>query len=97
LLPVINLRNATAMANSMLCTYGMDEAFGLATMSGKAQESMQAELRSQVNRILHREMEETVRLVAKYRGALDEMVRILLEKNHLNGEDIDKILSAVVK
>lgn len=92
-----DLRNATSMANSMLCTYGMDEAFGLATMSGKAQESMQAELRSQVNRILYREMEETVRLVGKYRGALDEMVRILLEKNHLNGEDIDKILSAVVK
>lgn len=92
-----DLHNATRLATSMLCTYGMDDEFGLATLSGQAQEGMQAELRGQVNRILRREMAETVRLVAEYRSALDEMVEILLEKNHLNGADIDKILSAVVK
>ena len=92
-----DLHNATRLATSMLCAYGMDDEFGLATLSGQAQEGMQAELRSQVNRILRREMEETVRLVTLYRSALDKMVELLLEKNHLNGSDIDKILSAVVK
>lgn len=92
-----DLSSATSIAGSMLSRYGMDDAFGLATISGQAADTLQSELRSQVNGVLRDELAEAVRLIREHRDALDALVNVLLEKNHLNGKDIDKLLSGMIQ
>ena len=82
-----DLANATLIARSMVCTYGMDGECGLAVMDlpdGCANE--------RVNDILSEQMEKTIALIRKNKGKLDALVDELMKKNSLNGKAIADIL-----
>lgn len=83
-----DLTAATAMAQRIVCTYGMDEEFGL----GVVQETTQSgEVRRAVNRILSEEMKKAVELISANRAAVEELVEELLTRNHLTGPEISRI------
>lgn len=92
-----DLQSATSIASNMLGRYGMNEDFGMATMTGQGTDTLQSQLRNRVNDILRAELDTAVSLIGKNRDALDALVNVLLEKNHLNGPDIDKLLSRMIK
>lgn len=90
-----DLQNATATAQRILCNYGMDSQFGLAVVSQEAsqQGEIAGQVRAAVNEILQQQMELAVQLLQEHKEKFDRMVKILMEKNHLNGEQIDKVFS----
>jgi ATP-dependent Zn protease len=92
-----DLASATRVATSMLCTYGMDDTFGLAVVNPEtANDALSGEVRARVNAILDDELKKTVRMIEKNRAAIDALVQELLTKNHLNGEQITRLLEPIV-
>ena len=83
-----DLATATNLARQLVCSYGMDEQFGLAVVGG-AGEAMSTEVRSAVNRILSGQMEEALRLIGENKDKIDALVAELMSKNHLNGPQIE--------
>ena len=71
----------------------MDESFGLASISRQAMQGgeLSVRVREAVNAVLSAEMERAVRLISENRQTLDRMVQVLLVKNHLTGEEIDRV------
>lgn len=90
-----DLASATNVAQQIVCTYGMDDEFGLAVVYGSAAENgaMSVEVRASVNRILKEQMDEAVRLVAENKDKIDSLVDELLSKNHLNGKEIESAIT----
>ncbi len=88
-----DLANATNLARSILCSYGMDDEFGPAVIS-KQDESgtLSAEVRGGINRILRTQMAEATRVISENKSRIDALVSVLMEKNHLIGTEIDEIL-----
>lgn len=84
-----DLANATNIARQIVCTYGMDESFGLAVVVG----TMPDEVRNIINRILKEQLAEAVRLIQENKEKIDSLVEELMAKNHLNGAQIHQILS----
>ncbi len=90
-----DLISATRTAQRMICAYGMDEDFGLAVVptSMITDGPLAVEIRAAVNRILKEQLAEAVRLIAENKNKIDALVDALMSKNHLNGAEIDEILS----
>ncbi len=90
-----DLANATALAEQIVCTYGMDEAFGLAVVDaqGRKDSALAEQIRKTVNRILSSEMQTAIALIEKNRAKIDALVDTLLWKNHLNAFEIEAILT----
>ena len=87
-----DLRTATLYAKKMICELGMDEEFGMAVIDSNS--PFQSEKISQrVNIILKEQLEEAIRLISENRGKVDKLVEKLLEKNHLNKQEIEEVLS----
>ena len=86
-----DLRQATQTAAAMLCSYGMDEEFGLVAMDpGEAMKD--PAFRARVGALLNREMQTTVELIRKNRSRMDRLVRALLRKNKLTAQEIEEQL-----
>ncbi len=90
-----DLVSATNVAQQIVCTYGMDEEFGLAVVHGAvaANGTMSVEVRASVNRILKEQMNEAVKLISENKDKIDSLVEELMTKNHMNGAEIQRILS----
>ena len=86
-----DLASATRTAERIICSYGMDEDFGLAVINSAAGE-MQTEVRDAVNRILAEQMDIAKKLITDNRDKLDNLVNELMAKNHLKGNEIEAIL-----
>ena len=97
--PSGDLKNATAIAQQMICTYGMYEEFGLATINYETASSgeLADEVREAVNGILKAELENAIKIISENKEAIDALVDTLMVKNHMLGEEIDAILKAHVK
>lgn len=93
-----DLVSATRTARNIICAYGMDKVFGLAVIDSQTASSgeLAAEVRAAVNTILDAEMESAIKLIRENKAVIDELVSVLMKKNHLNGEEIDAILSQKV-
>ena len=91
-----DLENATSLAYDMICSYGMDDRFGLAAVGRRlAQSGPIAEtLIGKVNAILDEEMKKAVKIIAGNREAVDALVDQLILKDHLTGEEIKTLFSA---
>ncbi len=89
-----DLASATNVARQIICTYGMDEDFGLAVVSGDAAANgaMSLEVRAAVNRILKEQMAQTIEIIMANKGKIDALVSELMQKNHMNGGQIDAVL-----
>jgi len=90
-----DLASATNIAQQIVCTYGMDDAFGLAVVSGATATggTMSVEVRTSVNRILNEQMREAVRLISENKDKIDCLVEELMTKNHLNGAQIEQAIT----
>ncbi len=96
--PSGDLAQATSLATHMLCTYGMDDSFGLAALSGSPEGSpYYGEIRKKINGILEAELLRARHAIEENRRAMDALVAALVEKNQLKGKEIEAILTATVK
>lgn len=89
-----DLISATEMAQKIVCTYGMDEDFGLAVVPGQvlSNSNMSIEVRNAVNKILKEQMNEAIRLISENKDRIDALVEHLMEKNHMNGAEIGQVI-----
>ena len=86
-----DLEQATRIAAAMLCSYGMDEEFGLAAMEpGEAMKD--PAFRKRVNEILGAEMRATVQIIQENKPRIDRMVDALMKKNKLTGAEMEELL-----
>ena len=86
-----DLEQATRLAAAMLCSYGMDEKFGLAAVDQRAALNDPA-VRRRVNEILDEEMKYTIEIIRENKPRIDRMVASLMKKNKLTGEEIERLL-----
>ena len=91
--PSGDLKTASAIARGMICSYGMFEdvapgALPEEQMSGELAEKVQ----KKVNSILKEQLEGAVEIIRDNRETMDALVDALLEKNHLNKNEIQEVL-----
>ena len=86
-----DLESATRIAQAMICSYGMDNHFGLAVMN--QQQALQSEMvQRRVNEILSEEFNKTVETIQANRAKIDRLVDELMKKNKLTGEEMEDLL-----
>lgn len=90
-----DLKTATAIAKSMVCSYGMDESVGLAVVQDNeiADGFMSQKVRDAVVNILNEELSKAKDILKCNRAAVDKIVEVLLKENHLSSNEIDDIFS----
>ncbi len=86
-----DLEQATRMAQAMICSYGMDESFGLGVMD-RQEAAQNPDVRKRVNEILGEEMRNTVEIIKSNKHRIDRMVDALMKKNKLSGEEMEELL-----
>ncbi len=88
-----DLVSATNMARSIICTYGMDEEFGLAVIDQPSSRSgaIDSKVREAVNKILADEMHNAIKLIEENRRSIDALVERLMSENHLTGDEIKAV------
>ncbi len=88
-----DLASATNTARNIICTYGMDDSFGLAVLGSHT--AMGSELTSEiadaVNKILSEQLKQSIALISENRSKIDALVEVLLVRNHLTGAEIEEI------
>ncbi len=89
-----DLASATAIAQQIVCSYGMDEEFGLATVNGAVATNgtMSTLVRNSVNRILKEQMELAIQLISENKNKIDALVDALMAKNQLNSVEIEQTI-----
>lgn len=89
-----DLEKATRRAVRLLCSYGMDERFGLATIDPEQVNMADAHspVRQAVNEMLQAELERAISILSENRTKVDALVAALMEKNHMSGKEIDAVL-----
>lgn len=90
-----DLASATNVAQQMVCTYGMDDEFGLAVFNTAATTNgtMSVEVRTSINRILKEQLHEAVKVISENKDKIDHLVDALMSKNHLNGDEIEQAIT----
>lgn len=90
-----DLASATNLAQQIVCSYGMDDDFGLAVVQGGAagNGAMSVAVRDSVNRILQTQMQDAIRLISEHKDSMDALVEELMAKNHLNGAQIQEAIT----
>ena len=90
-----DLVSASHTAQQIVCTYGMDDDFGLAVIANSVASNgtMSVEVRAAINKILKEQMNEAVKLISENKAKIDSLVEELMSKNHLNGTEINAVLS----
>ncbi len=87
-----DLAQATSIAEGILCSYGMDGTFGLSTVHRSVRSGeLSMVIRTAVNAILDREMENALCLLSENRVLIDRLVQALLERSHLTGEELSAL------
>lgn len=89
-----DLESATRIARAMICSYGMDEEFGLAVLTPEeAQRGPMAEkVSARVSETIRTEMAETIRIVTENKARIDRLVTALMAKNKLTKEEMEELL-----
>jgi ATP-dependent Zn protease len=72
----------------------MDEEFGLIALSPEdaSRGPLAAKINERISGIIKEEMSETVNIISKAKAPINKLVKELLEKNRLTGEEINSIL-----
>lgn len=91
-----DLQNATNLALNLLCSFGMDDGFGLAAFDLR-DESLKYKFRDDINKMLKEQLDIAVQMLSENRSVLDKLVEKLLENSNLHEKDIDEICSGVVE
>ena len=86
-----DLRQASRIAEAMICEYGMDEECGL--FVGHSNDKMQDHFRDKINHLLKEEMDRTIETISRHRENMDKLVQLLLKRNKLTADEIEDCLS----
>lgn len=90
-----DLHSATDNVKRLICNYGMDEEIGMIYIDSEMAKN--PEIAMMIHRktveILNQQMEETIRELSADRKKMERLVRALLDKNSMTGEEIDAVLS----
>lgn len=88
-----DLQSATYYAERILCSFGMDADFGLASMDPAKLHAgpMGLELRKSINAILREQMHQAVEQIRQKRHMLDALVKALIERNHLSAAELESV------
>ena len=71
----------------------MDEEFGLAVFDVQSADgAFGQELRGRIRSILAEQFERAKQFLTEHRQQLEKLAQALLEKNHLKGEEVEKIV-----
>ena len=85
-----DLLNATSIARQMVELYGMDDSLGLVSFANPNE--MSAETKTAVNKILANEMNNAIEIIKANKKSVDALSEALINKNHLSGNEISKML-----
>lgn len=103
-----DLKKATEIAREMVCEYGMSEILGPLTLGRKHKEvflgrdiaedrnyseEIAYAIDKEVRAIIDRAYEQAKDIILKYRDKLDMLANTLMEKEVLNREEIEEVLS----
>ena len=85
-----DLAAATATAKRIICTYGMDDEFGLAVIDQQEARNgeVSTKVREAVNKILNQEMKKAIESIKENQASIDALIAKLLSDNHLTGDEI---------
>lgn len=91
-----DLASATSTAMRMICDLGMDDTLGVAVIDRESVRigNASSDVRKSINAIISAEMENAISIISGNRAAIDKIVEVLLEKNHLTGPEIDALFKA---
>jgi ATP-dependent Zn protease len=89
-----DLQDATDLARTLICGFGMDEDFGLVALSlAEATEGPMAEkVHVAIGAMLRREMACTIESLSAHRAGVEAISRALIERNRLDGDEVRRIL-----
>ncbi|MDR1136495.1 MAG: AAA family ATPase [Clostridiales Family XIII bacterium] len=90
-----DLENATRIARSMICSYGMDEVIGPAVINYEdaLKGALAAKITNRISDIIQAELLTTTVAIENAVPKIDLIVERLLEKNRLDRDEIDAILT----
>ncbi len=102
-----DIERATKIARDMVCKYGMSDLIGpiawgeeeenvflgkqLSRMRNYSEETA-SEIDVQVKKIVSECYERAKKILLKYRGKMDDIAKVLLEKETIAGEELDALL-----
>jgi cell division protease FtsH len=102
-----DLKQATAIARAMVCQFGMSEAVGpqhfsaneehlfmgreVARSQNQSEETARA-IDQEISRILRESYDHALRLLREHRAQLDTMAQTLLERETIDGRDVEDIV-----
>ena len=89
-----DLKQATEIAKSIVCKYGMDEEMGLIALSKEdlMNPVIAEKLYTKVKNILAEQLEETKKILGTSKAVIDAMKQRLLDKNQLEAMEIEDII-----
>ena len=85
-----DLISATRTVQSIVCSYGMDDEYGIAVY--EEGNSLSSEAKTAVNRVLSEQLNETVRIISENKDKIDALVEKLMEKNRMTGTEIEAVI-----
>lgn len=88
--PSGDLETATSIAKRMICSYGMYSEICEGVISPNQKETK--EINSAVSKIIREQLEAALKIIRDNKDIFDQFVDTLMEKNHLNKEEMQKIL-----
>ena len=90
-----DLESATQIARAMICSYGMDEKIGYASLSEReaTQGPLAEKITTRVSAVIGEELAEAVGIIGKNKPAIDRLVQALLDKNRLDKAEMEALLA----
>ncbi len=85
-----DLRQASHIARSMICKYGMDPDVGLRYIEDTSK--LSEDVVNKINFMLNRELQKAIEALERNRFCIDRLVEELLKKNKLSGPEIAQII-----
>ena len=98
-----DIAQATAIARDMTCRYGMSEKFGFQAFQERSpfsneplppafSEETSREIDAEVKRLVDEAYADAKRLITENRGKLEELAKALIEKETMDGRDVEAMV-----
>ena len=100
-----DIAQATAIARDMICRYGMSERFGFQAFQEPSQftgdtlppafsEETSREIDTEVKKLIDAAYADAKRLIEENRGKLETLAKTLLEKETMDGKDVEELIKS---
>lgn len=92
--PSSDLETATAIARKMICNYGMyNEIAAGIVMQNEVSETVSQSIEQKVNAIIQEQLNLSVAIIKGNADKMAQLVDTLMEKTHLNKQEIQEVLN----